>query len=250
MRESVTTKCKKKKCRDYCDYWLLLLLHAVLVLHRNDSHHFLLDVWDLRVDLPDHIIHSSLVEGNENFQWWKIISNWSSRQKKLQRVFLLRAERCKKPQNRQQTTDLIVFVNKRESEESNPCQNDEGHHIEPSSCWMQLMFRIKKIQTRIQYTSVPTSRGWTWWYQRCSPARRVSWAPWLRDWWRPPGSRWCRPPSQAGQWGRCWWRPAGGHSRPPPEHRQTSGLRTVANMVDISQPICPSVPSRFPTVTV
>ena len=41
---------------------LLLLLHGVLVLHGDDSHHFLLDLGDLSVDLPHHVIHSSLVE--------------------------------------------------------------------------------------------------------------------------------------------------------------------------------------------
>jgi len=76
-RGSVTLKGKKKK-------GLLLLLH---VLHGNDSHHFLLDVRDLCVDLTNHVIHSS----------------------------------------------LIVFVNKRQSEEANPCQDDQGHHIEPGS---------------------------------------------------------------------------------------------------------------------
>ena len=52
-RESVTLKRKMKKTR------LLLLLH---VLHGDDSHHFLLDVGDLWVDLTDHVIDSSLVK--------------------------------------------------------------------------------------------------------------------------------------------------------------------------------------------
>ena len=32
---------------------------------------------------------------------------------------------------RQPVTNLIVFVNKRQSEEANPSENDQGHHIEP-----------------------------------------------------------------------------------------------------------------------
>ena len=31
----------------------------------------------------------------------------------------------------QPATNLIVFVNKRQREETNPCQDDQGHHIEP-----------------------------------------------------------------------------------------------------------------------
>ena len=62
-RESVTLKSKMEK-------WLLLLLH---VLHGDDSHHFLLDVGDLWVDLTNHVIHSSLAEEMRVFMM-KIIS--------------------------------------------------------------------------------------------------------------------------------------------------------------------------------
>ena len=99
----------------------------------------------------------------------------------------------------------------------------------------------QKLQTRIQYTSVPTSRGWTWWYQRRSPTRRVFWAPLLKDWWRPPWSRWCRPPSPEGWRGRGWWHTPEGHSLALPVNINTVMRDPLPNNPLIQIRLIPSI---------
>ena len=87
-KENVSVRHEKMRKENvvWCS-WLLLLLHGVLVLHGDHSHHFLLYVRDLAVDLPDYVIDGSLVGGNETFQWWKTISNMLRARKPSKRIF-------------------------------------------------------------------------------------------------------------------------------------------------------------------
>ena len=118
-RESVTLKSKMEKVK-----WLLLLLH---VLHGDDSHHFLLDVGDLWVDLTNHVIHSGLAEEMRVFNENNInnAAGWNCFKEDQSRA-------ASSPVTASEPgTNLIVFVNKRQSEEPSPGQDDQGHHIEP-----------------------------------------------------------------------------------------------------------------------
>ena len=125
MCQSVTRKCEKKMwcgVRDYSSFFMASLFFMGIT---PITFSFMSEIWLLTCPTT-----------SSTAAWWEEMRLFNDErqyqtccgQENHQRGFLLRASRL----NNQPRIYLIVLVYKRQSEESNPCEYDEGHHIEPS----------------------------------------------------------------------------------------------------------------------